>query len=251
MEKNKLIVADKNEVMRQPCPAEMMQAMIEKGVTQENAAAFRELVLLSEHMEDRNAQRQFTAAFVALQAELPTIVATTVIPNRGKYEKFEDVMKQIQPFLTKHGFTASFSQDFKDNRIVITCDIAHAGGHHKPNSYTTRVSGKADSETQADSKASTTAKRNALLQAFNIVIRQDVLQDEDDAHNEGAFISHQQAEELQHRLKMVDGDELAFLKLAGVGAISGFPTIEHYRSILSGKYSMLNEALTKKEVRGR
>ena len=79
-----------------PSPAAMMQAMIEKGVTQENAAAFKELVLLSEHMEERRAARDFNEAFVRLQAELPTIVAKTIIPNRGKYEKYEDILKMLQ-----------------------------------------------------------------------------------------------------------------------------------------------------------
>ena len=38
---------------------------------------------------------------------------------------------KIGPLLTKHGFTVSFSQDFKQNRILETCTLAHAAGRSR------------------------------------------------------------------------------------------------------------------------
>jgi ERF superfamily len=227
-----------------PTPAEMMQAMIEKGVTQENVAAFKELVILSEHMEDRNAQRAFNAAFVALQAELPTIVAQTVIPNRGKYEKFEDIMKVLQPFLDKHGFSVSFSMDFRDNRILETCILRHVGGHSQSNSFAVRTR-KADTETQADCMAATTAKRNALCNALNIVIRQDCLNSEDDAGIVGDVdtkITEEQAFELERRCHDSESNVPAFLK---------FAQADSFKDIMASKYSELDALLSRKEKRGR
>ena len=66
-----------------PNVADMLQAVVQQGITTENVAAFGELVKLYERMEERNAEKAFTAAFVALQADLPVIVASTPIPTRG------------------------------------------------------------------------------------------------------------------------------------------------------------------------
>lgn len=220
---------------------DMLQAVIEKGVTSENVNAIEKLTELYWKTQERDAEKQFTTAFVALQSDLPVIVAKTVIPNRGKYERFEDIMNVVSPFLAKHGFTVSFSNDFKDNRIIETCHLRHIGGHSSSNSFSVRV-GKADTETQADCKAATTAKRNALLNALNIVIRQDCLNEEDDPRLEGSVITHSQADELERRVHETNSDVFAFLKLAGAGKFS---------EILSGKYEMLDNLLRKKESRGR
>lgn len=191
-----------------------------------------------------DAERKFNMAFVALQSDMPVIVATTAIKNRGKYEKFEDIMKVIGPLLTRHGFTVSFSQHFEDKRIIETCTLRHAAGHSHPNSFAVR-SGPADSETQADCKASTTAKRNALCNALNIVIRQDCLSNEDDAGIEGdpnAFVTARQAGELEHRLKMVNGSVVKFLEYAKAKTFATIP---------ANKYAELDQFLGRKERAGK
>lgn len=202
----------------------MLQAMIEKGITADNASAMTQLMNLHERMQDRDAERQFNAAFVKLQSEIPVIIATSVIPNRGKYERFEDVMRQIQPALTANDFSVSFSQSFTDNRIIETCHLKHAAGHSQPNSFGVRLGGKADSETQADCKASTTAKRNALLNALNIVIRQDFLQEEeDDARHVGSSITQEEADTLRDWVDETGSDRAAFLKYAGAEKFEDIP----------------------------
>lgn len=202
-------------VQQQPSVPMMLQTMIERGVTADNAEAMTQLMALHERMQDREAERQFNAAFAKLQSELPVIVASSVIPNRGKYERFEDVMKQIQPHLTANGFSVSFSQSFTDVRIIETCHLSHSGGHSRPNSFGVRLGGKADSETQADCKAATTAKRNALLNALNIVIRQDCLTDEHDpTMSDDKTVTKEQAEEIRRLVKVGrfnEGDTLAWL----------------------------------------
>lgn len=233
---------EKQDVVRpQPTVADMLQAIVERGVSAENVAAVEHLVTLYERMQDREAERAFNKAFVSLQAEIPPITAKSVIPNRGKYEKFEDVMAVVGPLLVKHGFTVSFTNDFKDNRIIETCKLAHCGGYSQTNSFAVRV-GRADTETQADCKAATTAKRNALLNALNIVIRQDCLTEESDPRMEGSTITAEQADELERRVAETNSDAKAFLKLAGATT---------YREIMSGKYAMLDGLLAKKERAGR
>lgn len=214
------------------------QAVVAGTIKAEHVVVMRELLAM-------DAERKFNAAFVRLQSRMPTIVASTVIPNRGKYERFEDVMRVIGPLLSEHGFTVSFSQDFKDNRIIVTCTLSHEAGHSRPNSFAVRSGGKSDSETQADCKAATTAKRNALCQALNIVIRQDVLNEEDDATIEGdpnAKLTPAQADEVERRAKETNSNIPAFLKFAGA---------EKFSEIAASKYTELDAMLRRKEKVGR
>jgi len=228
----------------QPNVAEMLQSVIRGGVTTENAAALEKLVGLYERMQDRDAEKAFNTAFVNLQAEMPVIVAKSIIPNRGKYQKFEDIMDEIAPLLKKHGFSVSFTMDTKENRILETCHLRHVSGHSQSNSFAVRTR-KADSDTQADCMAATTAKRNALCNALNIVIRQDCLNEENDAGIEGdpnSKISSAQADELERRVKMSDSNVAAFLKFAGAEKFSEIPAF---------KYDMLDAMLKRKEQQGR
>lgn len=198
------------------------------------------LLGMAERLESRHAEKQFIAAFNRLQRRLPTIVAKTVIPNRGKYQKFEDIMDEIGPILQDEGFTVSFTMDFKESRIIETCHLKHVGGHSQSNSFAVRV-GKADTETQADCKAATTAKRNALLNALNIVIRQDCLTEENDASLEGdpfAKVTPAQAEELERRVHATNSHAAAFLKFAGAGT---------FADIAANKYAELDAMLKRKE----
>ena len=218
--------------------AKMLEAVLKGGVTADNVGAVEKLVELYERMQTKDAEKQFNSAFVALQHDIPVIVASSIIPNRGKYERFEDVMRIVGPLLIKHGFSVSFSMDFKENRIVETCHLRHVAGHSQSNSFAVRSGGKADSETQADCKAATTAKRNALLNCLNIVIRQDVLQNEDgDASLEGSPISQDKILYLQEQVRETGSDESRFLKLAGVN---------RYEDITTGSYDVLVRALAAK-----
>ena len=226
-------------VRQQPTVADMLKAVVDRGVTTENVSAVSEMVKLYERMQDKEAEKAFASAFVALQSEMPVIVATSVIPNRGKYERFEDVMRVVGPLLIKNGFAVSFEQFADDKRIRVTCHLRHVQGHATATSFAVRLGGRADSDTQADCKASTTAKRNALLQALNIVIRQDCLSDEEgDARLEGVNISDEQSFELERRVKETNSDVGAFLKFAGARS---------FKEILASRYDDLDAMLSRKE----
>lgn len=227
----------------EPSVGAMLQTFIEKGITAENVSALDQLCQLKERMDMRQAERDFNAAFVALQNDIPEIVATSVIPNRGKYERFEDVMHVVGPLLRRHGFSVSFDQKGDDKRVTVACNLRHIAGHSSQTSFSCRIGGRADSDTQADCKASTTAKRNALLQALNIVIRQDFYQsDEADATMEGGPITASQAADLQALCEETGSDIPKFLAFAGA---------KTFGEISSSRYEDLLEKLQAKQRSGR
>lgn len=231
---------------------QMLQTVIQGGVTAENAAAFEKLIELHWKMQERDAERDFASAFVALQAEIPNVKAVKAVPNkdgtvRYKFAPYEEIMEQVSPLLKKHGFTVTFSTDYKDNRLIKTCTLQHTSGHSKSNSYAVRIGSgpPGSSETQADGAAATYAKRGALSDCLNIVTEKD-----DDANAEGDFITKEQAEELQHRVKMTNSDEKKFLKFCGVN-VQGAVNFEHYREICENRYKEADSMLRQKENQGK
>lgn len=222
----------------------MLQAFIEKGVTAENVAAFGQLIQLQERIADRENEKEFAAAFKELQAEMPNVRAIRpVVDKHGvtkyKIAPFEDIMKQVSGPLQKHGFTISFSGDVAEGgRIVKTCTLQHISGHKRTNTYAVRIGGgpPGATESQADGSAHSYAKRGALSDALNIVIEHC----DDDANNEGAPITKQQADNLRERVKATGSDEARFL---------AFAQAETFEEISESRFDALDEFLHKKEMK--
>jgi hypothetical protein len=214
------------------------KAVVDGNLDAEKLAVLKDLLAM-------NAQRQFAIAFNELQRDMPILTATTVIPNRGKYLRFEDMMREIGPILSKHGFSVSFDQDWREGRAVVTIHLLHIGGHKEKTSYAVRSGGRSDSETQADQKASTTAKRNALCLALNVTIQQDCLNEENDAGLEGdpnAKVTPTTADELERRVKMTNSSVTAFLKFCRADSFANIP---------ANKYDEADAMLRRKEQVGR
>lgn len=225
-----------------PNVAQILAAFIEKGVTSENVNAVKELVALYEHVEEKNAEKAFAAAFVNLQSEMRGVKATKPVPNndgtvRYKFAPFEEIMEEVGPRLKAHGFTVTFSTDFAEGRLIMSCIMQHTGGHSRTNKFAVRV-GKGppgSSEAQGDGAANTYAKRFALCNALNILIERDT---DGDPRAEGGPITAAQAADLKRRVAATGSDEARFLKYAGAST---------YETIPSGKYTVLDDLLAKRE----
>ena len=227
-----------------PTVAEMLGAVIERGVTEQNVAAVREIVALYERVQMRDAEKEFAQAFVALQSEMPRVKAVKAVPNndgtaRYRYAPYEEIMEQVAPMLKTHGFTVTFSTEYTDGRIVKICTLQHTGGHSRTNKFAVRIGQGPPraTEAQADGSAGTYAKRGVLCDALNIVIDHD-----DDARADGDNITDDQAAELRARVLATKSNEAKFLKFAGS---------KNYSEIASTKYPILNEFLSRKEFKLR
>lgn len=233
-----------------PSPAQRVSLLLEhigkQGITKDNAGALSEIVGLFERLQVKEAEKEYAKAFAALQAEMPSIEPTKIVPDKQGNQKFkfapyEDIMRTVRPLLIKHGFSVTFTSDFKEGRIFQTCTLMHIGGCSRSNTFMARIGNgpPGASETQADGAASTYAKRFALCGALNIIIETDT-DAMRDARNEGAPIKPDEAQYLRQLVKETGSDETRFLALAQA---------DSYETIGSTKYDMLCALLLKK-VRG-
>lgn len=230
----------------EPSVPEMMQSLIKQGVTADNVTAFERLVALKERMDDKKAEREFAAAFVKLQTDIPVIVARAGVPDKHgnlKYvfAPYESIMEEVRPLLQRHGFTVTFSMTFAEVRVTQHCTLMHVGGHSRTNKFAVRIGSgpPGSSEAQGDGAAATYAKRFALCSALNITIEKDY-DGRDDASVEGAPISHDKAQYLREQVKETNSNEAAFLQFAGV---------KTYEEITENSYDRCVRALAAKARR--
>jgi hypothetical protein len=230
---------------QEPSVAGMLQAVIDRGITPENAAAMEQLVGLYERMEAKRAEREFAAAMVALKMEMPAIRACKGVPGkdgtiRYKYAPLEDIDGELRPVALKHGFSYSFSQAPADiGRVTKVCVVKHIGGHSESTPFTVRVGQGPphSSEAQGDGAAASYAQRRALCDAFGIIVESDT-DGADDARNEGKPITAKEAADLRDWVEAIGADEKAFLEVAGAA---------HYEAICSSKLEVLQAMLKRKE----
>lgn len=239
--------ADRRQQMAEANPVGvMLQTVITQGVTADNVAAIKDMVGLYERMQDRDAEKQFAAAFVKLQGDMPQITATKAVPgNDGSiryfFAPFEEIMAKMRPHLLANGFTVSFSQEVDERRVTEICTVTHIGGHSRSNKFSARISAPPKcSEAQADGATATYAKRFAFCNAFNITI--DVDNDgRDDARATGGDpITFDQAQFLREQVRDTGSNEAAFLRYAGAA---------RYEEIDASRYSALAAELARKARR--
>lgn len=241
---------ERAQEQRAPSVAEMLYAVVQKGVTSESVAVVEKMAALYERMQEKESEKEFAAAFAALQGETPRVKAMRVVPNndgtpRYVYAPFEEIMAQVSPILLKHGFTVSFSTDYAEGRLIKNLTLQHVGGHKQVTHFAVRIGSGPPraNESQADGAASTYAKRFALCEALNIVIDKDY-----DARSEGACITEQEAMNLHQRVKDTGSNEAAFLKFCHVQS-SNPPTFGDYLKIPNAMLEPAHEMLLRKENR--
>ena len=167
--------------VQEPSVGSMLQKFIESGITTDNVAAFEKLCEIKERMENKEAERDFNAAFSKLQSQLPQVMATKPVPNkdgtlRYKFAPYEEIMLLVQPHLTANGFSVSFNtRPVENGRLPVICTLRHISGHSQSNEFSVRIGGgpPGSTETQADGAAKTYAKRGALCDCLNIIVDHD------------------------------------------------------------------------------
>lgn len=237
----------------EPSVALMLQTVIEKGITAENVQALDSLVGLYDRMQAKQSEKEFAQALMELQGETIRVQATKSVDvkngvPRYTFAPYEEIMRTVQPMLTRHGFSITFDTkiDEAGARLFSICTLTHKSGFSRSNQFAVRF-GKppGSSDAQGDMSTKSYAKRGALCDALNIVVDHD-----DDARMIGKPIGKAIAEDLQKRVQESKSDEIAFLRYAGVKIPieSGYtPMLIDYESIPDDRFDALDEILRRKE----
>jgi hypothetical protein len=225
--------------------ADMLKMVVERGISAADVSAFKELVQLHREEVKLNAEKEFAAAFVALQKQLPTIQGHRPVPARDgtvkyRYANFDDIDQVVRPICLEHGFTYAFRESAVDNgRVTVVMTLQHSCGAFREIPYSVRVGSgpPGATESQADVSGHSYAQRGAL--ESGLALR--VVGARDDAKMEGNLdekISTEQAEELERRVKMTNSNVPAFLSLAGAKKFAEIP---------ANRYAELDGLLRRKE----
>lgn len=234
-------LADQPLAVQEPSVGQMLQKVIDSGITPETVNALEKLCDLKIKVDAINAEKEFASAFNRLMAEIPQIKATKSVPNndgstRYKFAPIEEIDRQLRPLALEHGFTYYFAEGDSDaGKVEKLCVVQHVGGHKRSNPFSVRVSKPpGSSDSQADGSTHSYAKRGALCDAFGIIIEHM----DDDARLLGKPIGKALAEDLEARCEKLGVDKETFLKYAGAA---------NFESIADNRYDSLNEQLEKKE----
>jgi hypothetical protein len=124
-----------NEITKQDGQAAML-SIIEKVALDPNVdvAKMEKMLDMQERIFDKNAEIAFNKAMVDCQQEMPEVIADAYNnQTNSKYATFENLIKQIKPIYTKHGFSLSFGEKSNagEGMITVVCDVRHSEGHSK------------------------------------------------------------------------------------------------------------------------
>lgn len=218
-------------------------------VTPAHVDVLKGLMELHERHQAREDKRAFAAALAALQGETIRVVATKKVepkPDgtcRYKFAPYEEIMAQVQPILSRHGFSITFDTEVGDQRLTCICTLTHSSGEARQNRFAVRY-GKppGSSDAQGDMSTKSYAKRGALCDALNIVIDHD-----DDARTVGRPISAEKAAELERRCAALranpaEFNQRAFLDYAGA---------KTFEEIGDAKLAEIELMLSRKEAKAK
>ncbi len=233
------------EAKAEPSVAMMLSGVltaIQHGeVTSQHVEVASKMMDLYERHEKRQAEKDFAAALTDLQGETIRVQATKAVDvkngiPRYTFAPYEEIMRTVQPMLTRHGFSVTFDTKIDGDRLYSVCTLTHKAGHSRSNQFAVRF-GKppGSSDAQGDMSTKSYAKRGALCDALNISIDHD-----DDARMIGKPIGKAIAEDLETRVMRVGSDVTAFLKYAGA---------ERFEDISDDRYPVLDELLKRKEAK--
>jgi hypothetical protein len=212
----------------------------------------RALTDLQNSVEDRQAERAFNIAFVAMQAELPVIHRDGTLEYEkekgrpetkytvSKYARYEDIAKAIQPVMAAHGFSISFDVQPRatdGGGLMVSCILRHEAGHvHRGPALPVPLdTSGGKNNIQSYGSALSYGKRYGLFAVLNVITEGD---DDDGVAAGGRPISFDEAAQIKGMVAEAgiynesDTDEERKLKiLAWFDDILGYDLPKGYPSI--------------------
>lgn len=153
-------------------------AMIERIVANPDVPVdkLERLLAMNERILDRNAKAEFEAAFAEMQGELPEITERgRIVVNgqtRSTYARFEDIIAEIRPILTKHGFALRHENKQEGEKLTVVGILSHRCGHSVRDEFIAEADNSgAKNDIQQVGSTRSYGQRYTTISLLNIVTR--------------------------------------------------------------------------------
>jgi hypothetical protein len=209
----------------------LLQMAVDKDL---DIAKLKELIALREHVEDRNAAREFFDAMAAFQAECPPAPKnkTAKFATKSgaemsyKYAELDVVAKHVAPYLHKHGLSYSWDTKIEGNYLTVICHVRHRSGHTVPSSTVLPVDNpSAMSPAQKVGAAMTFGQRKTLCQSLGITTGEP---DTDGvAIDHSPRVTQDQADTIAEVMESNGTNKARFMKWLGVEKLTDLPAARY------------------------
>ncbi len=199
-----------------------------------------QLFKMKQAEDDRNAKREFNAAFTRAQGGIELVVAEQENTQTGsKYADLKAVLLKAKPVYTAEGFSLMYYplKSSRETHQGVGVDIIHSGGHTEKRDgefaiQTTGIKGSAMmTQIHGEGSAFSYARRYLTCMIWN-----SPTGDDDDGNAAGGkvaeFITKEQAKELNKELAKFPDEGKAFLEWLEVETVDTISAGEQYKKAL-------------------
>lgn len=164
----------KQEITQQPNNAiGVIQQMVLSGNFDVSVA--KELLEMQKDFMKHQAIINYNNDFSLMSKEIP-IIAKSKKAHTTMYAPLEDIVKVVQPILSKYGFSVSFTTEQKSlDAVTINCFLQHKDGHNTSTSLMlpTKAANSSMNPMQAIGAAISYGKRYTICGILNIATAED------------------------------------------------------------------------------
>lgn len=191
-----------------------------------------------ERMMSRNAEQAFNEAMKAAQIEMPRILRDAKNGStNSRYARLETITREINPVVTKHGFSMSFGTD--DSTLAghyrVTCHVSHTAGHSRdyhvdvPADIAGAKGNQNKTATHGFGSTMSYGRRYLTLLIFNI----SLVNEDDDARaaTSGEVVTQAQIDKLREFLDAKGAPLAGFLKWARIDRIEDLPAAFYEQAV--------------------
>lgn len=196
-------------------PAMLLNIAIEKGADLEKLEKLMDLQIKWEVNQARKAYHVAMAAFKT--EDIKVIKDKTNLQYKSKYSSEDSLLNTVNPILSKHGLSASFSYSQKDG-FTVTCTITHALGHSESVALTGPIDTSGNKNALQQIKSTSTYLRKTTFEAITGIASSDT-EGDDDGNGASSYISDKQKSTIVDLMSAKDVKEDAFVKFMGVESL--------------------------------
>ena len=219
-------------VRQETTPAMLLNLAIEKGADLDR---LERLMMLQEKWDAGQAKKAYSVAMSAFKSEKITVSKDKVNSQyKSKYSSEDSLLNTVNPLLSKHGLSASFSFTQAAVGIEVTCSITHAAGHSESVSLTGPLDVSGQKNPLQQIKSTVTYLRKATFEAITGIASSDDSGDDDGA-GASTLISDAQVSTITDLINEKEADRAKFLRFMACDSVETIRAADFTKAVAALK----------------